>query len=73
MRTVGYKEKRKYGCNDCMYQAHEKVYVKTERSNYYKYTNTCIFDKCPFREIKKHESYDDYLKSNIGNAKLRDL
>lgn len=63
MRKLSRKEKKKRGCDYCMYMQKKKHYEKTEKSNYYKKAYLCMFEECPFHELDKYETYDEYLKS----------
>lgn len=50
MRKLGKKEKKKRGCLYCLDRKSGK----------------CKHDECPYRELDEYESYNDYLKSEIG-------
>lgn len=63
MRQLTRKEIKKRGCEYCLYMQRKKHYIKSEKSNYYRQSRLCMFEKCPFRELDKYETYEDYLES----------
>lgn len=58
MRTLTKKTRTKRGCDYCLDMRKEKPKEKDGKPVY-----KCIHGKCPYHELDKHETYDDYLKS----------
>lgn len=59
MRSITHEERRKYGCSDCG-DAVSKMWHKERK-------NLCPHAKCPYKELKEYESYEEYLKENSGD------
>ena len=56
MRPLTSKEIRKRGCEWCTDYKWHKFSEKDCR------TRVCIHNICPYRELDKYDTYDDYLK-----------
>lgn len=63
MRILKQKEVTKRGCNYCMDMERHKVEKEYENGNKHMiYSKFCPHDRCPYRELDKFETYDDYMK-----------
>lgn len=56
MRNITNEDRRKYGCCDCR-DAVSKMWYK-ERKTF------CPHEKCPYKELKEYNSYEEYLEEN---------
>ena len=68
MRLLTSKENRKRGCEWCLDH-------RWFKSGYVKRNHACLHETgCPYHELDKYETYDDYLKHarNEGMDKLLD-
>ena len=72
MRELTREESNKRGCRFCRNIRRVKGYKK-EGSKWPIRLFVCPFDECPYHELDEHETYDDYLDSNVGKGSIDDL
>ena len=61
MRNLTYEEMRKRGCSYCTDM------TKCEKGSSGSYKYICSYDECPYHELDKFDTYEDYLKSKESN------
>ena len=57
MRPLTSREMTKRGCVWCLDYKKVKILPGDEKRN-----NACVHNICPYRELDKYDTYDDYLK-----------
>lgn len=70
-RKLKQSEMTKRGCIYCLNQ--KKVGGEYISGAYYAGRHICKFDKCPYHELDKHDTYDDYLESEDCQLDFKDL
>ena len=59
LRPLTSSEMRKRGCEYCA----DHAWIKVETGyKYFKKCHACKHDICPYRELDKYDTYDQYLK-----------
>lgn len=59
MRILNSKEKKKRGCECCTDCKRKKIKAETK----YIILFMCSHDSCPYHELDKYDTYDDFLQS----------
>ena len=60
MRPLTSKEMRKRGCEWCL--DHKRHSLRKDSRGYNVLVHVCCHKICPYRELDKYETYDEYLK-----------
>lgn len=59
LRPLTSSEMRKRGCEYCM----DHAWIQVETSyKHFKRCHACTHDICPYRELDKYDTYEQYLK-----------
>ena len=67
MRPLTSREMAKRGCIYCLEHKRVKLYPGDVKKNH-----ACVYNVCPYRELDKYNTYEEYLKHS-GKDGIDDL